>query len=426
MRDLAHFARALGLDVPDAVPIRKVVVDSRRVEEGDLFVALPGSRHDGHDFLDDARKRGAAAVLTSRPYGDLPALVVPDTRKALWDLARWWRSLLRGHVTAVTGTAGKTTAKELFRHVFSAWDSTFASPASYNSTIGLPLSILNTPPETRWVIYELGINRPGEMSLLGELARPDDLVITALGPAHLEFFQSYRHYLEEKLAILQALPPGGRVFHPPFPDDEARLFQEIFPPTLKEIVAEPADDAWGNTRSARLLAGLVIAVAEAQGFPREKVLERIRSFPGVWGRKTPVDLGGSLWIHDAYNANPLSVQDLLLSFQDRALVTTVVLGDMLELGKESERWHRWVGREVARLGYRHLMAVGEQARWIAEEAAQNGVPAQWFPSVEALLREALDDLLSSPLVLLKASNAMGFERILEEARARRNAHPPSG
>jgi len=426
MRDLAHFAHVLGVPSPGEVPVRRVVVDSRQVEAGDLFVALPGSRHDGHEFLDDARARGAVAVLVSRPYEALPALVVPDTREALWQLARWWRGHLTGHVLAVTGTAGKTTAKELLRHVLAPAGPVYASPASYNSTIGLPLSILNTPLEARVAIYELGINRPGEMTLLGDLTRPEDLVLTALGPAHLEFFSSYRHYLEEKLSILRHLPPGGRVFHPPFDGDEARVFRELFPAGLIDVETPPLEEAWQETHSARILGGLVLAVARALGMEEAEVRERIRSFPGVWGRKTPVDLEGSRWIHDAYNANPLSVQDLLLSFQDRARIAALVLGDMLELGGEAERWHRWVGREAARLGYRNLLAVGEKARWIAEEAAAHGVPAQWFPSVDALIQEALDDLLAAPLVLLKASNAMGFERILEAARARRTSRPSSG
>ncbi len=426
MRDLEHFARALGIPCPANPPIRRVVVDSRQVEPGDLFVALPGSRRDGHEFLEDARARGAAAVLTSRPYRALPALVVPDTREALWMLARWWRGHLRGHVLAVTGTAGKTTTKELLRHVLAPFGSVYASPASYNSTIGLPLSILNTPQDTRFVIYELGINRPGEMALLGDLARPKDLVITALGPAHLEFFSSYRHYLEEKLSILRHIPPGGRVFHPPFPGDEALVFRELLPEGPVEVETPPLEEAWQDIHSARVLAGLVLFVARALGVEEEAARGRLRTFPGVWGRKTPVDVGGSRWIHDAYNANPLSVQDLLLSFQDRARIAALVLGDMLELGGEAERWHRWVGREVARLGYRNLLAVGKQARWIAEEAAAHGVPAQWFPSVDALIQEALDDLLAAPLVLLKASHAMELERILEAARARRSSRSSAG
>ncbi len=423
---LRELAAVLGCEVADDPPVRRVVVDSREVREGDLFVALPGERRDGHAFLDHARERGAVAVLVARPYPDLPALVVPDTREALWRLARWWREQLRGHVVAVTGTAGKTTTKELLRHVFALWGTVFASPASYNSTIGLPLSVLSTPRESRWIFWELGINRPGEMDRLAQLARPRDAVVVSLGPAHLAFFDSYRHYLEEKLRVLRYLPPGGRVFHPAFGEEERRVFYAVLPEHVESVETPLAERAWQDTLSARILAGLVREVARRYGLPADEVEARIQTFPGVWGRKMTLRLGGGVWVHDAYNANPLSVQEVLVSYASRARVAVLVLGDMLELGAEEERWHRWVGMWVARLGYRNLMAVGERARWIAEEAATYGVPAQWFPSVEALISSALSDLMEAPLVILKASRAMGLEKILEAARARSSAGPSEG
>lgn len=426
MWHLAELAEVLGNTVHEDPVVRRIVIDSREVEEGDCFVALRGEHHDGHDFLEDARKRGAVAVLVTRPYPDLPSLVVDDTREALWRLAQWWREKLRGHVVAITGTAGKTTTKELLRYVFEPWGPVCATPASYNSTLGLPLSILACSPDARWIFWEIGINKPGEMERLAGLARPQDSVIVSLGPAHLAFFESYQHYLEEKLRILDFLPQGGRVFHPAFKEDEGRVFLSKLPAHVQSIETPVAEEAWQHTWSARTIAGIAEKMASAYGLPIEAVRERIRSFGGMWGRKMIIHIGAGTWVHDAYNANPLSVQETLVSFSNRALTATLILGDMLELGEEEERWHRWVGRWVARLGYRNLYAVGKRARWIAEEAATYGVPAQWYPSVSALIDTALEDLLQAPLVILKASRGMALEQIVEAARARTSSGSPKG
>lgn len=425
-----------------------VSIDTRTLQPGQLYMAIAGERFDGHDFVEQAFARGAAAAcvdgghLARLPAGR-PLLVVEDTRRALLDLAAGYRRLLSMDTVAVTGSVGKTTVKEMIADVLAAAGSTARTRGNWNNDVGLPLSLLAVEPDTRYGVFELGMNHPGELAPLCRLLRPRAAVITTIGPVHLEFFSSVEDIAREKASILPELPANGLAV---LSRDEPyfELLRSFAPCPVVTVSLGGAADY-----SARRLAGpeprfvvrgpdgqegaftlgipgdfiirdalYAIAMGRSRGLAWDVLADTLRTFrpPGLrWHRET---LRGVTFINDAYNANPVSMRAALQAFADEATAggAWLVLAGMRELGSHAEQEHLELGAVVAQGGWRGLICVGDLGRGIADGALRAGMPASRVArcrdhaQAAALLAARVQP---GDFVLLKASRGEQVEKVLE-------------
>ena len=381
--------------------------DSRLVKPGMLYVALKGERADGNDFIPQALEKGAAKVIGG-----------PDALNELQSLAREYRRALRPNtvVVALTGSAGKTTTKELLKAFLSCAGRTYATEGNYNNHLGLPITILNCPADAEFLVVEMGTNHPGEIAALCSIAEPDCALITNVGTAHLEFFGSQDGIADEKGQVFAALASAHDTKRPPFgvvSTKNVRLekLRAMCPVELVEV--EP-DQEWMARALEGVLPGahnvsnacLAFAVAERFGVTREQAVDALTglSLPGARWRKVEKD--GVTYIDDSYNANP----DSMIAALDAFAATpcdgkhVAVLGDMFELGPNSAELHRKVFDHAMKLGIPLVIGVGEEsAKCICHLA---------YKTLEPLKRKFRFDVSSGDLVLLKASHSMGLSKLL--------------
>lgn len=440
--------RVLGL--PGAGPGRGytgVATDSRRVREGDLFVALEGEWTHGAEFLDDAAAAGARGALVprGRERGDLDLewFPVDDPLAALGELAARHRRDRGARVVGITGSSGKTTVKEMAALALSGSRPVYATPGNLNSLSGLPLSIFGAPRGTDLWILELGANRPGEISRLTAIARPDDAVVTTVGPAHLEAFGDVETVLEEKLALVAGASRRGAVVvgeRPPELGREARRLRADarvaglgegadFRPDRYGIGAERV---WFEREGVRwkVEAGgahhlrdalLVAALAEALELPAAAAAAGLAAFRPVDMRSVLRRLGELTVLVDCYNANPESfaaaIEYCADAFPDRRLVA--VVGTMLELGERSPGAHREVAERLAHAGFSLVAATGEFAE--AVRSLQEGRNGTRFLASEDPLEvwePLVQGLRGDEVVLVKGSRGVRLERIVDRLEAR--------
>lgn len=446
--DLAHCASAVGGELfgEGDAPVRGVVTDSRRARPGDLFVALDGARTDGHQYLREVQAAGAVGALVmpdrgERPEG-FPCIVVPDTLAALAALARHHLGRLQARVVGITGTVGKTTAKDIFAQLLGGpAAAVHAAPASYNSECGLPLAILAAPLDTRVLVLEYGINAPGEMDRLLAIAQPHHACITALTPVHLEGMGSLDVIVREKLKLAAAVPPEGVVWLPEavdalvpprtqwagrqmaigFGTDASQLhILERTPGAFRVVMPRLGEVTLPVYADHEVqIAGLGVALALALGETAAMLRERVQQLRRPDGRLTVHRLGAVTVLDDSYNASPAAAEAALKVLRDwpQASRRVAVLGTMHEMGTEAERWHRLLGRQVADHDVNLMFGVGNGGAWIAAEASAAGVESTVADDAEAVARALAPQLRPGDLVLLKASRAERLETMLPHLRA---------
>ncbi|MHC4561248.1 MAG: UDP-N-acetylmuramoyl-tripeptide--D-alanyl-D-alanine ligase [Planctomycetota bacterium] len=431
------------------VTVDGVTIDSRTARPGDMFIAIKGDRHDGHDHLIDAARAGciAAVVQRDRPIANDVAdlygggvIGVEDTVTALGELARFYRQQTPASVIAVTGSAGKTTVKRMIHHVLSQRQRGSASPKSFNNAIGVPLTLLAINPTDDYVVCEVGANAPGEILSLARIAQPDLGVITMVGPAHLEGFGSVEKIAMEKASLLAALSSDGiavvrggqhvldralmayecrRIRFGDHDDCELRLTG--YEPRGTGQRFQINDRLWvrlpllGRHNAMNALAA--VAVAQRSGFTQEDAAAALADMPPVEMRLEQINAGSVTIVNDAYNANPASVlaaTETLGDIPGRRRV--VMIGDMLELGEDSESLHRHVGEQMAACGVDLLIGIGPLGRYIAQAAAGANVRSVEMNSVEAAQEAVVEQLLPGDVVLIKGSRGMAMERLIEPIR----------
>jgi UDP-N-acetylmuramoyl-tripeptide--D-alanyl-D-alanine ligase len=422
-----------------------VVSDSRLAAPGSLFVALPGRRRDGHDFLVDAQRRGAVAALCERNRTvGAPGLAIvegEDQLDALGLLARQVLRRSRARVVGIAGSAGKTSTKDILRALCAPHAPTIASKASYNNELGVPLTLCAIEPETRIAICELGTGAPGELAGLCRIAGPDIGIVTCAGPEHLAVFGSVENVVKEEGELIAALPPGGTAVIPwgdpqlssRLPHDVTAFRFGLDPRADVHVVRwEPGPEGTAaliSVRGARvrlrtnlraphhrLNLSAAVAAYVALGLP----------LSGIGKGTSRVELsalrdeerersGGGLLINDSYNANPVSMRAAIgaLASRRNGARTVAVLGEMAELGPESEAWHRRVGGLVAAARVDLLLAVGSLARGYRDGAGAT-VEGHWIPDLEAARRRLPELLRPGDVVLLKGSRSAGLERLVGE------------
>jgi UDP-N-acetylmuramoyl-tripeptide--D-alanyl-D-alanine ligase len=412
----------------DALRVTGVSTDSRTTQPGDLFFALAGARFDGHQYVDQAVSRGAAACVVSQPVPgiDAPCLLVNDTLVALGTLAAHQRSLIAATVIAVTGSNGKTTTKSMIDHVLSTCLSGRAAPKSFNNHVGVPLTLLS--------------------AYLARLASPDAGVISSIGPAHLAGFGGIDGVAREKASLLLHVRDRGLAV---IPADQPELPEALGdcqhdrdrPPELVTFgqtggadlrITELSSDLSGT--HFRINAGPQIhlalcgahnaanaaaafAVARWMGLEPDAIAAALATLPPADMRLNVTRQGELTVINDSYNANPASMAAAIEVLAGVASARRVlVAGDMLELGNDAPSWHERIGQQAARSGIELLIAAGAHARFTAAgaRAANPDIDAVVCEDSEQASEAVAERLRPKDVVLVKGSRGMGMERVVRE------------
>lgn len=414
--------------------------DTRQLTEGQLFVALMGQR-DGHEFIPAALSAGASAVLCSRCQGDYPAIVVPDTRKALGDIARGERQRLNLKVVGVTGSVGKSTTKEMISAVLSRKYRTGKTPVNHNNDIGMPMAILALPEDTEVAVLEMGMNHFGEMAYLTSIAAPDIAVITNIGTMHIEHLGSREGILHAKLEILEGLRPGGKLV---YNGDEPLLWNlrgdgavapvyfglENQACQVKGSQMQEAEgsisfmvNATGETLAVSMPvegrhfacdALAAVAVGRLLDVPAGEIQAGLAGFRSMEGRQEIYEKNGYTIIQDCYNAGPESMEASLSVLGRRKGRRIAVLGDMLELGISTQAEHYRVGR-IAAGKCDLLFAYGKNAGRVVSGALTGGMrPDQVTAccSMEELVNALRGRAKAGDVLLFKGSRGMKMEQAL--------------
>lgn len=437
--------------LPDR-PIRSVMNDTRRLDTGALYVALRGDNFDGHAFVENAFKAGAAAAMVNRDGIDsadrrFSLLAVDDTRDALLALGAAHRQRVAPLVIGVTGSVGKSTVKEMTAAVLGAAGETARTLGNWNNEIGLPLSLLAMEPNTRFGVFEAGMNHPGELFRLANVLRSDWGVVTTVGPVHLEFFDSEEAIAREKGELLRALPPGGKAF---LNRDDVwyPLLREMAPCEVKTVSLEGDADlivrgdeaagrlfvsgldgdqthefewTWAGRHNA-LNAGFALLIGREAGMTWRQMALGLATYRPLPMRWQELRVEGCLFINDAYNANPASMRAALATFATTRCEGRrwLLLGDMFELGVTAGEEHENLGGELAdRGGWAGLLTVGPLAARIADGARRKGLARECIwkcddtRTAAAVLKA---QLAPGDAVLLKASRGVALEKVIEELR----------
>ena len=458
MMDLAAAAAAVHGRLEGAnARFARVTTDSRAVEPGDLFVALSGERHDGHDFVAGAFERGAVAALVADGRGAFPGPVVAvgDTLEALGRLAASWRARFDLPVVVVVGSNGKTTVKEMIASILRAQfgiEGTLATTGNFNNAIGLPLTLLRLNGDHRAAVVELGMNHRGETRSLAAVAAPTIVVVNNAQREHQEFLSGVADVAAEHAEAVAALPRGGcAVLNADDPSCDlwrsaaagagatVRTFGLHAPCDVTAHVSLASDRSvlairtWAGTVDARITvpgepmarnALAATAAALAAGASLDAVMRGLAAFHPVAGRllarRAP---SGALVIDDSYNANPDSVRAAIDVLARAGGERWLVLGDMGEVGHAGPAFHREIGVYARDRGIEHLEATGREAR-LAVEAFGSG--ARWHADADALAAALLPHADAEASILVKGSRFMRMERIvaalLGAAAAREGAH----
>jgi len=440
--DVARVIGAVAARAPGRL-ISGWSIDSRTVAPGDLFFALRGPQFDGHDYTDAALAKGAVGAVVDRDLG-LPAqLLVADTLAAMQKLAASARCRWGGRVVAVTGSAGKTTTKDVIAHLLAVEMAVGKTIGNLNNHFGLPLSILRLPDESRAAVLEMGMNHAGEIRALARIARPDVGVVTNVGYAHVEAFGSIEGVAGAKRELIEELPAEGVAVL----NADDRLVAQFGEAHRGRVVrfglAESADVKaenieFGSERVrfrcrgvqfesplvgrhglSNVLAG--IAVAEVFEIAPERLRDAVRSLSAGKMRGERLEHNGVIIWNDSYNSNPEAARAMLDVLRETPAQRRIaVLGEMLELGQSTEPLHREVGKYAAMEGIDVLVGIRGAARFMVEEAVKAGLSdgAAYFFEDPVAAGDLLHSLLEpGDAVLFKGSRGVKVERALERVMA---------
>lgn len=425
--------------------VNRVSSDTRTLEKNDLFFALKGERFDGHTFVAEALKKGAKHfVVSDRSFVPAKAeanfILVADTLRAYGDLAKVYRQKFRIPIIAITGSAGKTTVKELTAHLLSSTMRVLKNRGTENNLVGVPKTLFQLDGSTEVAVLELGTNQPGEIDRLASIAAPQVGILTHIGASHLEGLKSLSGVKEEKLRLMHRLERGGVLIlntsDPELKDVQSGVHKMVRVSFSKEGADLTADRAWCHEKGCSFYVGdvlyetpliglhnilntlLAIAAARAMDVEPLSIQKSLATFRPMPGRLTLRESAGITFLDDTYNSNPGSFRaglEALSSYKTRGK-KGVVCGDMLELGSSSEAFHRQLGATMAGLGLNFIIAAGPQSKNLADEALKKGFSAErmhWAADASEAGKICREIASAGDVVLVKGSRGMQMEKVFE-------------
>lgn len=429
--------------LPD-IEIQGISTDSRKVTKGDLFVALRGEHFDAHHFIDEVIAQGASAIVVDELPKDIliPALVVPDTKQALAQIAQYWRAQHNIPVIAVTGSNGKTTVKEMISSILSVQygaDHFVATKGNLNNEIGVPLTIFRLHAAHKAAVIELGMNHQGEIAILSAMAQATVGLVNNAQREHQEFMQTVQAVAEENGAVIRALPSNGIAV---FPHDD--IYSDLWMSYAKEsgqrktmtfglsadadVYASFAPRAFGcdltlhhgeksicfvlnaagehNVLNAAAAAACCLSI----GISMQTIAQGLTQFQPVSGRlQLKQAANGSQIIDDTYNANPDSVIAAIDVLKNSGSHSVLVLGDMGEVGDDGAQFHTEIGRYARQHGIQKVYTLGPLAQFTAAAFGEN---AQHFSDIDDLQNALSHTITKNNTVLIKGSRFMKMERVV--------------
>lgn len=427
-----------------------VVIDSRKIEPGGIFIAAKGERVDGHDFIMQVAEKGALAVVCEREPENcsVPFILVEDSFQALKDIAEFYRKQLSIPVIGITGSVGKTSTKEMIASVISEGFHVLKTEGNFNNEIGLPLTVLQIRPEHEAAVLEMGISDFGEMHRLSKIARPDICVMTNIGQCHLENLGTREGILQAKSEIFDFMNPEGYIFV----NGDDDMLVKVKAKGSHEPVhfgLNPSNEVYASNIINKGLLGseavlhmdlevfpveiplpgghmvynalAAAAVGKCMGLTRKQIQDGIARVQAVGGRSHVIALPSRTVIDDCYNANPVSMKaalDLLIMALGRKVA---ILGDMFELGEKEKEMHEDIGGYAIQKGIDVLICTGKLSRYMYESAlkrqqamtAQRKTEIYYFKTREEMLEELRKILKPGDSILIKASHGMQFEKVVE-------------
>lgn len=446
LSEIAQWLSAKGQHVEDIL-LTGISIDSRTVKTGDLFIPFRGEQVNGHRYVEKAIEQGAAAALwmedEPNPPTYLPLVFVKDPEKALQDMARTYRNELTCKVIGITGSNGKTSTKDLTSGVLSPYYKVRKTEGNFNNELGLPLTILSIEDDTEFAILEMGMSGFGEISFLSTLAKPDYVVITSIGEAHLQDLGSREGIAQAKFEIIDGLHQDGKLF---YDGDEPLLQQQIARHSFSNAVSfgyEKTSDlvlesiTSGDEGSKFNVSGIlngeftipvygahqvkntlaVLLLAHEIGLSADAIRDALLHTKLTDMRMQPiVTKDGALFINDAYNAAPSSMRAALQFMTDTKLRSKkwLVLGDMLELGENERRYHEELASIIVQMELEGVLLYGPRMKWLYDELKTQHSRSKlvWSEREYAPLVDELRAVGKDSLVLLKGSRGMALENIL--------------
>jgi len=432
--------------------IRGISIDSRTMAKDDLFVAIPGERFDGHQFVNQAAEKGAKAAVIAKDkkhtidqevFNKIAVILVEDTKRSLRDMASWHRRKFDIRTVAVTGTNGKTTTKDMIAEILSSRFKVLKSPKSYNNLVGVPLTLFQLNSNSEALVVELGMSSPGEIGILTRISNPSIGVITNIGPAHLESMQSTEKIAQAKFELPDNMSSSKTLI---LNADDPILANRIKQKKKDERVISFGIEKKADFNADRIevngdgyisfrvnkdltinlgLLGIhnvynalaAFAVGSLLELDPQKIKQKLERYTPSELRMELVQIRNIRVINDSYNANPVSMEKALetlkrIKIRGRKIA---VLGDMLELGEMAEYFHLEVGRKAACLGVDLLVVVGELAHFIGEGAKEAGMNSNnilTFENNQEVSLYLLENLKEGDLVLVKGSRKMKTEEVV--------------
>lgn len=435
-----------------SININGVSTDSRNIFKGNLFIPLVGESYDGHSFVMQAYNAGAVATLWQEnvpvPDIDLSFILVPDTLLALQDLAAYYRNKINPIVIGVTGSNGKTTTKDVIFSILSNKYIVHKTKGNLNNHIGVPLTILTMPEDTEILVVEMGMSNMGEIEKLSVLSKPDFVIITNIGESHIEFLLERENIALAKLEILKGLKHGGYAI---LPGDEPLIRSKMRNYEVKNIIwvgKKETNDVYPLVVKTCNLEGVIfidsnneeysvpllgihniintlmaIQVAKKLGVEKQYIQLGLTNIELTGMRLEKVyTKSGSLVLNDTYNASPTSMMaslefiESLTPFKHKA----VVLGDMLELGANAEKYHEQIGEKCADINLDFLIVIGKFSKSIIKGAINKGLDKQnikYFKDINDVSKFILEHVPESTIILVKGSRGNRLERVIDNLRA---------
>lgn len=414
--------------------ITGISTDTRTLKKNDLFIALKGEKFDGHDFVIEAFKKGASCCIVEKEFNSKNGLFikVENTLLALGDISKNYRKKFETHIIGITGSDGKTTTKEIIKRILSTKYETCGTIGNFNNEIGLPISLLQLTKKTAFGVFELGMNKKGEIDYLSKILSPNSCIITNIGTAHIGFFKSRREIAEAKGEIFENRINNGYIFlnrddHffsylkkklkkanivnvgvKKDADISGKIYQEEIDFFIFESGGEKYRMNFWNT--SFIYSGLFgIAVGKKFGISEKNIQETLEEIKPVPGRGEVI-VKDFYIIDESYNSNPNSLKNAILSLERKKFKRKIVIiGDMAELGKFSNFYHWYIGKILKKTKIDMVLTFGNESRLISKVSEKG----QHFEEIEILKNKLKKIIKKGDVILVKGSRKMHLERIVD-------------